>query len=150
MRKEGISFVSIRGATDDDKRIQYEREWRTGETQVLISKSSIFGWGLNWQHCRNVAFVGVTDSWEAYYQAVRRCYRFGQKQEVHVHIFASEQEGSIVSNLKRKEEDARQMAEALSAEVLESVKSELFGQSRESNDYAANTPINVPSFLVAA
>ena len=150
LRKEGISFVSIRGATDDDKRIQYEVEWRTGETQVLISKSSIFGWGLNWQHCRNVAFVGVTDSWEAYYQAVRRCYRFGQKQEVHVHIFASEQEGSIVANLKRKEEDARQMAEALSAEVLESVKSELFGQSRESNDYAANTPINVPSFLVAA
>ena len=56
--------------------------------------------GLNWQHCRNVAFVGVTDSWEAYYQAVRRRYRFGQKREVHVHIFASEQEGSVVAKPK--------------------------------------------------
>lgn len=142
--------VEIRGADDEQTKEKRLHDFAEGRTRVLVTKASIAGWGLNWQHCRNVAFVGVTDSWEAYYQAVRRCYRFGQKQEVHVHIFASEQEGSIVSNLKRKEEDARQMAEALATEVLESVKSELFGQSRESNSYAANTPINVPSFLVAA
>lgn len=142
--------VEIRGADDEQAKEKRLHDFAEGRTRVLVTKASIAGWGLNWQHCRNVAFVGVTDSWEAYYQAVRRCYRFGQKQEVHVHIFASEQEGSIVSNLKRKEEDARLMAEALATEVLESVKSELFGQSRESNDYAAHTPINVPSFLVAA
>jgi SNF2 family DNA or RNA helicase len=94
-----------------------------------------------------VAFVGVTDSWEAYYQAVRRCYRFGQKQEVHVHIFASEQEGSIVSNLKRKESDAKAMGDALATEVMESVKSELFGQTRESNEYQPRQAMNLPSFL---
>ena len=142
--------VEIRGADAEEVKEQRLMEFAAGRIRVLVTKSSIAGWGLNWQHCRNVAFVGVTDSWEAYYQAVRRCYRFGQKRDVHVHIFASEQEGSIVANLKRKEEDARQMAEALAAEVLDSVKSELFGQSRESNDYAANTPINVPSFLVSA
>ena len=68
-------------------------DFAAGRIRVLITKASITGVGLNWQHCRNVAFVGVTDSWEAYYQAVRRRYRFGQKREVHVHIFASEQEG---------------------------------------------------------
>lgn len=142
--------VEIRGADDEETKEQRLHDFAAGRIRVLVTKASIAGWGLNWQHCRNVAFVGVTDSWEAYYQAVRRCYRFGQKRDVHVHIFASEQEGSIVANLKRKEDDARQMAEALASEVLDSVKSELFGQSRESNDYAANTPINVPSFLVAA
>lgn len=80
--------------------------WCAGERPVMISKPSIMGWGINAQHCRNMAFVGVTDSFEAYYQAVRRCWRFGQKREVHVHIFASKAEGSIVANLKRKEREA--------------------------------------------
>ena len=147
LRREGISFVSIRGSTDNDKRIEYERAWRTGEPQVLISKSSIFGWGLNWQHCAHVAFVGVTDSWESYYQAVRRCYRFGQKREVHVHIFASEQEGSVVANLKRKEADAKAMGDALASEVIDSVRDELMGQGRESNDYTPRKAMNLPNFL---
>jgi superfamily II DNA or RNA helicase len=150
LRESIPDAVEIRGADDEATKEQRLQDFAEGRIRVLVTKASIAGWGLNWQHCRNVAFVGVTDSWEAYYQAVRRCYRFGQQRGVHVHIFASEQEGSIVSNLKRKEEDARQMADALAAEVLDSVKSELFGQSRESNDYAARTPINIPSFLVAA
>lgn len=102
---------------------------------------------MNFQHCRSVAFVGVTDSWEAYYQAVRRCYRFGQKRDVHVHIFASEQEGSVVANLKRKEADAKAMADALAAEVIESVRAELGCQTRESNAYQPGQTMNLPAFL---
>ena len=147
LHREGISFVSIRGSTADEQRVAYEQEWRLGNAQVLISKSSIFGWGLNWQHCAHVAFVGVTDSWESYYQAVRRCYRFGQKREVHVHIFASEQEGSVVSNLKRKEADAKAMGDALASEVIDSVRDELMGQGRESNDYTPRKAMNLPNFL---
>ena len=59
-----------------------------------------------------MAFVGVTDSFESYYQAVRRCWRFGQKRDVHVHIFASSAEGAVVANLRRKERDALAMAES--------------------------------------
>ena len=147
LQDEGISFVSIRGSTEDDVRIHREREWRTGSTQVLISKSKIFGWGLNWQHCARMAFVGVTDSFEAYYQAIRRCWRFGQKRSVHVHIFASEQEGSVVANLQRKEADAKAMAESLSAETLEAVRESVLGFSRETNDYAPSVPMAIPSFL---
>ena len=149
-RAAGISFVSIRGSTDLDARVRLEREWRLGATQVLISKSSIFGWGLNWQHCARMAFVGVTDSWEAYYQAVRRCWRFGQKRPVDVHIFSSEQEGAVVANLKRKEADAKRMSDALASEVMESVRSELLGSTRETNIYNANKRVVVPSFIKAA
>lgn len=116
----------------------------------MISKPSVFGWGLNWQHCARMAFVGVTDSFEAYYQAVRRCWRFGQKREVHVHIFASEAEGAIVANLKRKEREATAMAESLSAETREAVTAEIRGASRQTNLYAPASKIAVPSFLRAA
>ena len=147
LQDEGISFVSIRGSTEEDDRLQRERDWRLGSAQVLISKSKIFGWGLNWQHCARMAFVGVTDSFEAYYQAVRRCWRFGQKRPVHVHIFASEQEGSVVANLARKEDDAKAMAESLSAETLDAVRESVLGFSRETNDYAPSVPMAIPSFL---
>ncbi|WP_323159095.1 helicase C-terminal domain-containing protein, partial [Pseudomonas viridiflava] len=53
-----------------------------GEARVLISKASICGFGMNWQHCNNMIFAGMDDSFEKYYQAVRRCHRFGQKKQV--------------------------------------------------------------------
>lgn len=116
----------------------------------MISKPSIMGWGLNFQHCRYMAFVGVTDSYEAYYQAVRRCWRFGQKRDVHVHIFASQAEGAVVANLKRKEREAAQMAESLSAETKDAVMAEVTGLTRQTNAHDAAKPVNVPHFLRTA
>lgn len=139
--------VEIRGSDPEEVKEQRLADFAAGHIRVLVTKSSIAGWGLNWQHCAHVAFVGVTDSWEAYYQAVRRCYRFGQKREVHVHIFASEQEGSVVANLKRKEADAKAMGDALASEVIDSVRDELMGQGRESNDYTPSKAMNLPNFL---
>ena len=115
-----------------------------------MTKPSIAGFGLNWQHCARMAFVGVTDSFESYYQAVRRCWRFGQTRDVHVHVFASDAEGAVVANLKRKERDALQMAESLSAETREAVMTEVTGLTRQTNTYAANSRVSVPSFLEAA
>lgn len=148
LREAGISYVSIRGSTELDLRIKMENEWRTGNVQCMVSKPSVFGWGLNWQHCARMAFVGVTDSFEAYYQAVRRCWRFGQRREVAVHIFASELEGAVVANLKRKEADAMAMAESLSAETRDAVRAEVFGSVRQSNPYNPRKPIAAPSWLV--
>jgi hypothetical protein len=95
-----------------------------------------------------MAFVGVTDSFEAYYQAVRRCWRFGQRREVSVHIFASELEGAVVANIKRKEADAMAMSESLSAETRDAVRAEVFGSVRQSNPYNPRKPIAAPSWLV--
>lgn len=139
--------VEITGSDDSDIKEERLADFADGRALRLVSKPSICGWGLNWQHCARMAFVGVTDSWEAYYQAIRRCWRFGQKREVHVHIFASESEGSVVSNLKRKERDARAMADALSSETREAVMESVLGQSRSTNPYNPKHKIIIPKFL---
>ena len=140
--------VEIRGALDVDEKERRIVDFSEGRTRVLISKASMTGFGLNWQHCANMAFVGVTDSWEAYYQAVRRCYRFGQTRPVNVHIYASEVEGSVVDNLKRKEADAKAMAEELTKETREAMRAEILGTVRTTNAYGTRA-IRVPSWLTS-
>ena len=142
--------VEIRGADALDEKEKRLSDFAAGRVRVLITKPSIAGFGLNWQHCARMAFVGVTDSFEAYYQAVRRCWRFGQKRPVEVHIFASEREGAVVANLKRKEHDAQAMADALSQETLAAVQSEVLGARRESNPYIPDARIVIPNFMRAA
>lgn len=142
--------IQIAGADEVEVKEQRLADFAAGRARVLISKPSISGFGLNWQHAARMAFVGVTDSYEAYYQAVRRCWRFGQKREVHVYIFASKAEGSIVSNLKRKEREAGEMAESLGSETREAVQSEVIGLTRETNSYNAVHRVKVPAFLKEA
>lgn len=141
--------VEIRGSDDADVKEQRLIDFAAGRIRVLITKPSIAGFGLNWQHCARMAFVGVTDSWESYYQAVRRCWRFGQKREVEVHIFASDLEGAIVSNLQRKERDAKAMADSLSAETHDAVMEEVTGNVRQSNPYSPSRTVEIPAWLVS-
>lgn len=139
--------VEITGSDDSDVKERRLADFAAGRIRVLVSKPSICGWGLNWQHCARMAFVGVTDSFEAYYQAVRRCWRFGQRREVSVHIFASQLEGAIVANLKRKETAAQSMAEHLSAETREAVKEQVSGTNRSTNTYTPRKRIAAPAWL---
>jgi superfamily II DNA or RNA helicase len=139
--------AEIRGSDDPDEKERRLVDFAAGRIRVLVTKPSIAGFGLNWQHAARMAFVGVTDSWEAYYQAVRRCWRFGQSREVDVHIFASDLEGAIVANLKRKERDALAMADALSAETRDAVLLEVRGLTRETNPYCPERPVICPPWL---
>ncbi len=148
-RHFGDLAFSVRGSMTPDEKEAAILDWMAGERPVMISKTSIMGWGINAQHCARMAFVGVTDSWEAYYQAVRRCWRFGQKREVEVHIFASELEGAVVSNLQRKERDAKAMADALSAETHDAVMQEVTGVVRQSNPYSPARTVEIPAWLVS-
>jgi hypothetical protein len=148
LRKAIPGSVEIAGADDADTKELRLSDFATGKIRVLISKPSICGFGLNWQHCANMAFVGVTDSFEAYYQAVRRCWRFGQKRQVNVHVFTSSAEGAVLANLQRKERDALAMAEAMSAETHDSIMAEVIGQSRQTNAHNAHQKVRVPSFLL--
>lgn len=106
-----------------------------GEFRVLITKPSIAGFGMNWQHCPNVAFVGLSDSWEQYYQAIRRCWRFGQTRPVQCHVFASEAEGAVVANIERKE----RAAEAMAAQMVEHMQvqnmADVRQAERQTDDY---------------
>lgn len=142
--------VQIAGADSTDVKEKRLADFAEGRTRVLVTKPSIAGWGLNWQHAARMAFVGVTDSYEAYYQAVRRCWRFGQSRDVHVHIFASKAEGAVVANLKRKEREAGAMADALSAETQSAVMAEVIGTTRETNTHNNSQRVTVPAFLEAA
>ena len=139
--------VEIRGSDDIETKEERLRAFSEGRVRVLVTKPSIAGFGLNWQHCARVAFVGVTDSWEAYYQAVRRCWRFGQRRPVEVDIYASEAEGSVLANLRRKEADAQRLSEELSRETADAVRAEVRGQIRTVNDYAAQKRLCVPAWL---
>jgi len=141
--------VEIRGSDDPEVKEQRLIDFAAGKIRVLITKPSIAGFGLNWQHCARMAFVGVTDSWEAYYQAVRRCWRFGQQREVMVHIFASDLEGAVINNLKRKERDATAMADSLSAETHEAVMQSVRGLTRQSNPYSPARTVEIPAWLVS-
>lgn len=141
--------VEVRGSQTAEEKESALASFGEGRTRVLISKPSICGFGLNWQHVARIAFVGVTDSWEAYYQAVRRCWRFGQKRSVRVHIFASEVEGSVVANIQRKERAAETMANELSVETREVLRAEVRGLTRETNPYQAGQSVRVPSWLTS-
>ena len=142
--------VQISGADDAETKEQRLHDFAHGKIRVLVSKPSICGFGLNWQHCKRMAFVGVTDSFEAYYQAVRRCWRFGQKSPVDVHVFASNQEGAVVQNLRRKEADAKAMAEAMASETIDAVQTSVLGNIKETNPYRPRAVMAVPAFLETA
>lgn len=139
--------IEVRGSQTIDEKETRLRAFSEGRARVIVSKPSIAGFGLNWQHCARMAFAGVTDSWEAYYQAVRRCWRFGQTRPVDVHVFSSELEGAVVANLQRKERDAAAMAADLSAMTRAAVLENVTGSTRHTNTYAPSRALEVPAWM---
>ena len=109
--------VEVTGSDSPEKKTQAMLDFAAGRIRVLVSKPSICGFGLNFQVCHNVAFVGLSDSYEQFYQAIRRCWRFGQTQPVVAHVVTSETEGAVVSNIQRKEKQAGAMMDNLVREV---------------------------------
>jgi hypothetical protein len=109
----GDECRGIDGRTPVGRRVEIDQEWRAGKFRILVVKPGMYSFGMNWQHCARMAFVGLSDSYESYYQAIRRCYRYGQARIVNVHVVLSELESQIAANVARKESDAAQMIEAL-------------------------------------
>lgn len=131
--------VLIEGATSDEQKVENEHKWRNGQARVLISKPSMFGFGLNWQHCHNVLYLGMNDSFEQYYQSVRRCWRFGQKSDVNVVIVTSDAEAEIVDNINRKERQAAEMAESIVGAIKDAQIESLHNSQRREDVYKMQT-----------
>lgn len=142
--------VEIAGPDDPDVKEKALIDFAEGRIRVLVTKPSIAGFGLNFQRCSRMAFVGVSDSWESYYQSVRRCYRFGQRNPVNVHIFASDAEGSVIDNLARKEADAKKMADELSVETRDSLQASVLRRFNRHNPYQPAKSIAMPAWLRSA
>lgn len=111
--------VQVAGSDEPEEKAQRLLDFADGKTRVLVSKPSIAGAGLNLQICSRMVFVGLSDSFEEFYQSVRRCWRFGQKRPVDVHVVISELEGAVLANIRRKEADAQKMASAMVENMAE-------------------------------
>lgn len=105
--------VEIRGSHSPEEKEQRLLAFTEGDARVIVTKPRIGGWGLNWQHCRRMVFVGLSDSYESYYQAVRRCWRYGQTAPVEVTIIASNREQAVLENVRRKQAQAEEMFDQL-------------------------------------
>jgi superfamily II DNA or RNA helicase len=111
--------VNVNGSWSPEDKAAALLGFADGDITRLITKPSIAAFGLNWQHCARMVFVGLSDSYEAYYQAIRRCYRYGQTRIVVAHIVLSSLEGQIAVNVARKERDASLITSGLVAEMRE-------------------------------
>lgn len=110
--------TEIRGTMTIAQKTERLTDFLTGQTKVLITKPSVAGYGLNLQHCAHVIFVGLSYSYEDFYQALRRCYRFGQKRPVNAHVISADSEIGILETIQRKEAEhqimQRDMTSAMS------------------------------------
>lgn len=130
-----IGSEEIKGSDSIEKKERTIKDFESGMLRVLITKPSIAGFGLNWQHCFNAAFVGLSDSFEQYYQAVRRIYRFGQANVVNVHVISADTEGAVVQNIKRKEEQNKQISMEMIKHMSEAMNREIFSATNEKSEY---------------
>ena len=127
--------VEVKGADDIEHKENSMIGFSEGKIRVLVTKSKIAGFGMNWQHCNNMAFAGLSDSYESYYQAIRRCWRFGQENTVNVHIVTSDMESNIVENIRRKEKDATNMRDEMVKSMSDISSVEVRGLEKHKIEY---------------
>jgi hypothetical protein len=106
----------VSGAMCDEQKIELFDYFTTGQLRVLITKPKIGAFGLNWQHCANLS-VFPSHSYEQYYQAVRRCWRYGQTRDVTVHVVTTQGEADVLGNLQRKAAAADRMFAVMAEEM---------------------------------
>lgn len=131
--------VEVTGSDSDEKKENALIAFSEKRVRVLVSKPRIAGFGMNFQNCHNMAFVGLSDSYEALYQATRRCWRFGQTEQVNVHIITASTEGAVLQNVRRKERDAEELATRMVGYMSEISKQELQGTARVQAGYERET-----------
>lgn len=117
--------VEVKGNDNPERKVELIEGFQDGTYRVLVTKPRIAGFGMNFQNCHKMAFVGLSDSFEQYYQCVRRCWRFGQTEPVDAYIVLSDAEQAIYENVQRKEAEAESMAASLVANVREFEREEI-------------------------
>ena len=120
---KGVPFETLHGKQSDTVRLQTLERFRHGETRALISKAQLLGFGMNFQFCSAMVFSGWDDSYERYYQAVRRAYRYGQTQAVQIYMpIVTELEGPILDNVMRKRANFEADAQAQEDAYIEAMR----------------------------
>jgi len=143
----GSLAFSIFGSLSESEKEERLTAWLNGDRPILIGKPSMMGYGLNLQRCSNVLFVGLSDSYEQYYQAIRRCWRFGQKKTVNAHLVISSLEGAVLANLKRKEADSTEMANQMVKHMANISSATIRGVTRDQTEYKPMKKIKLPAWV---
>jgi superfamily II DNA or RNA helicase len=141
--------VLVEGADSPEEKADAIERFVHGDVRVIVSKTSIFGFGLNLQRCARMAFVGLSDSYEQYFQAIRRCWRYGQTRPVHAYIVLTEPEEVIYANVCRKQREAEIVGAELVKHVAAFERAEIAAGSR-SSDMPHGQPMVLPQWLGVA
>lgn len=139
--------VQVAGSESDNAKEEKVIDFLNGKIKRMVSKGSIMGYGMNFQHCCHTGMVGLNDSFEQVYQIVRRFWRFGQTREVFAHFIASELEGAVVANIRRKEADAERMAAGMVAHMADLSSVEVRGMKRDRAEYNPTVRMELPSWI---
>lgn len=143
----GGSAVEVKGSDSPEKKAELLEAFVAGQIRTLITKTAIAGFGMNFQHCARQVFVGINDSYEQYYQAIRRSWRFGQTRPVAVSVVISEPERDVYDNVLRKEREAEEMATELVRHVVQFEREELGAAVRSDTGYLAHKTFALPAWL---
>lgn len=140
--------VEIKGSDTDEYKAKMMSDFANGKIRVLITKPKIAGFGMNWQkYCKNVIFASLSDSFEGFFQALRRVYRYGQKKEVDCYIVTSEAEINVLANIKRKEDEFLKMVSSVIDETRALVLDEIKQITQNKTEYKPNIKMALPKFL---
>jgi hypothetical protein len=142
--------INVQGSDKPDVKAKHMLGFIEGRPRVLVSKTSIAGFGMNWQHCNDMVFVGLNDSFEQLFQAIRRCWRFGQTKPVNVYMVASELEGAVVANLRDKERKYDAMADAMVGHMREFTTAAVRGGRVTASTYEPKIRMELPQWMSVA
>jgi len=129
----------VTGSDSPEKKSQIFEDFQDGKFQILITKAKIGGFGMNFQNANRMIFFGLNDSWETFYQAIRREWRFGQTKPVHVWIILSEKEREVYDNVMRKDAQAKRLKTKMIELLKDFEKNEIREVHVEKDDYKERT-----------
>lgn len=140
--------VDLRGNEKESVKEQKLDGFSNGSIRVLITKPTVAGFGMNWQHCARMAFIGLSYSYEQYYQAIRRCLRFGQQRQVHAHVVMAEGEAAILKANERKQKQHQEMQQAMRDAINQSHELAAITDDVRLKQFEGQKKVEAPSWLL--
>lgn len=139
--------IEVRGSDSQESKTDALLGFANGDIRTLVTKPGIAGFGMNFQRCARMIFVGLGYSYEQYYQAMRRCWRFGQTRPVVAHVVVSEPEQDVIDVVRTKEQNAQKLTDGLLKGMVEHTRKEVFAGTSAGDVYEPVAPVEVPSWL---
>ena len=144
--KKELKGIEVKGSDTPEHKESSMLGFSDGDIKILITKPSIAGFGMNWQQCHNIIFFGLSDSYEQFYQAVRRCWSFGQKEKVNVYVIIGEREVAVLNNIKRKQENLETMKENM-IKHSKDIKNLNVKEVKKTNRYLPQHEMKLPVWI---